>query len=358
MNELGIATSWADLFDPRRGLAETFLEGMSEVPELLDDDDDARMAIMAFLNTERWGTAVTALRGPQPVAELVRAHAPAFQRALGYFRTPSADEYVYARCALGYGLLARAVSAAPRSELDVAPWLRALALQPPGDSNEGRFFALLCAAVNLPELVAAFVDGRPDPAFEPERTFGFNVQGLAHYLAAAGPAGAAFTDVQPAWNDFMVSFPHKLAAGTLDWSHLLVVSATVFHHIGGAPLATVGSLLHAEAQRRAGIVTLTASAGGQTGQRGFARITVRFEPSDGSPFEVRCALDEAALPARLREAAQAGLRGAAGDDDRGRGVRAVLAAAVVHPADATPDRFREAGRKAWHMYLQETFQSG
>ena len=79
----------------------------------------------------------------------------------------------------------------------------------------------------------------PASGFEPGRTFGFDHPGFIDYLGAACAVGAGFVDLAPAWHDFLVHFPHKLAARTIEWTDLLL-AARVVHG------TDCGAALHAE----------------------------------------------------------------------------------------------------------------
>lgn len=90
-------------------------------------------------------------------------------------------------------------------------------------------------------------------------------------------------------------------------------------------------------------LSVEVQAGKQTHSGGLARATVRFTPiAPGSPVSVESALSEEALPVLLYEALQKGITEAAARDGV-TGFRAVVEAALVHPIDATVEKFRAAG---------------
>jgi hypothetical protein len=75
--------------------------------------------------------------------------------------------------------------------------------------------------------------------FKAGETFGFNLQGLLHHLAAAVEHRASLATVQPAWDELLAHFDthweaHSLKEGTLLW-----VARIVHDRIGGHELGSV-----------------------------------------------------------------------------------------------------------------------
>jgi hypothetical protein len=89
--------------------------------------------------------------------------------------------------------------------------------------------------------------------FEAGKTFQFNVHGFLGHLAGAVERGARASDVTPAWQDLLRSFPELLAAGAMDIGNLLWIARIIHHHIDGQPLAGVADFLHASIWQAAGL---------------------------------------------------------------------------------------------------------
>lgn len=103
--------------------------------------------------------------------------------------------------------------------------------------------------------VAGLLQDDPIPPFQPGKTFQFNLQGLLRHLSAAIHERAPLVDVLPAWRDFLVVVPElkKTREIDVDWETCWWVARLVHHHIGGAPLATVGDFLYREIYAIAGL---------------------------------------------------------------------------------------------------------
>lgn len=87
--------------------------------------------------------------------------------------------------------------------------------------------------------------------FTPDATFGFNVQAFTHYLAKAVEVGAPMAAVQAAWDEFLLAFPPKVAARTLDWPDLLSAARVFYATIGGRSVGEVAAALHADVREHA-----------------------------------------------------------------------------------------------------------
>ncbi len=81
--------------------------------------------------------------------------------------------------------------------------------------------------------------------FVPSQVFEFNTQGFIRYLALAVRTGHSLVDVFPALESFIRHFPHKLAAGQLDWDELLLAGRVVFSTIGKEPVSDVANAMYA-----------------------------------------------------------------------------------------------------------------
>jgi hypothetical protein len=327
---LEVATSWADLTDPLRGLAASYLEGMWELDELLDGDADRRMISLSMLNHGTWLSGALCLAGPRACRDVVDAHADYYDSAVLSARA-ALDDAPEVSNVDAYAAATRIMGDSPQREPDASARL------------------------------ATWAKGAAVRAFEPGRSFGFNTQALASYLLAARNAGASEAEVLPAWQAFLAGFPNKLAAGTLDWPDLVAVATFLRADIGGGELGAIGAWLRDQVADRANtergpngpsLKIIESEAGGQTGQAGFARLVVEFRNSAHVGLSVACRLDS--IPRHLREATYRGMRSAAAaSTETFGGVRAIILGALVHPVDATPSAFERAGASAVVQYLDD-----
>lgn len=106
-------------------------------------------------------------------------------------------------------------------------------------------------------------------------------------------------------------------------------------------------------ERRGDDLIIEVQAGTQTNSGGLARATVRFMPTPGpARLAAESALPESVLPGWLRDALIAGLVATA-DALHVTGYRAVIEGALVHPIDATAEKFRAAGALAVRALQQQ-----
>lgn len=148
---------------------------------------------------------------------------------------------------LGFANAARCVGVPLPAEAQgmEGDWLPALAANPAGLSELDReTLAFAAVAAGLPDAAARFVEGGLPASAEAGRTFGADYAGLARYLAAAVRDGAPAADVEPAFADFLLDFPVKLASETTDWPALLWCGRAVLSRIGGLADGEVAAELH------------------------------------------------------------------------------------------------------------------
>lgn len=109
-----------------------------------------------------------------------------------------------------------------------------------GERQTAAFAAIVAGQSHLvPTMIGG---GELEVRFTPGVTFDFDVQGFIRYLAVACRERTDFTDVEPAWRNFVERFPHKRAAGTLDWADLLYAARIVD---GLRPEPSVGTIADA-----------------------------------------------------------------------------------------------------------------
>lgn len=127
----------------------------------------------------------------------------------------------------------------------VESWLAALApLAASFDRPDRLSLAFSALAFEIDDAVPRIM-GEPLPANAPPGVaFQFDYPSLLGYLAAACRDRAGFDAVQPAWLDFLESFPYKIAAKSVEWPVLFSVARVVYHRIQGLPVADVARTTH------------------------------------------------------------------------------------------------------------------
>jgi len=105
--------------------------------------------------------------------------------------------------------------------------------------------ALACIAYRQYELSAVFSFGGPfEQKFTPGMSFGPNLQGLIRYLACAVRDQAGFTEVEPAFKNFLTFFPVRFHSKHLNWSHLMWIARICFHQLDNEPVTQVAARLY------------------------------------------------------------------------------------------------------------------
>jgi len=237
----GIPVSWPELFADAARLLAPLRERCAEVAGLAGVGGADVALFLATLDTAVAGVAL--LSGPDECAQVTQATLPAFEAVArdlapdGYLMSPG--ELIDL---LAYQHVAATCGAAPGASLDPARALTTLA-GAPADTAGFELRLTLTALATGQDARAGF---SPPHAFEyaPGAMFGPNAEGFVHFLRLALKAGASFADVEPGWRSFVLLFPRKLAAGTLDWPDLLLAGSVVHHRFGGLPLDQVAGRIH------------------------------------------------------------------------------------------------------------------
>lgn len=377
----GAATTLAELLDPARGLCALHLASLDEIQYFAAQPDQSwRDLTTHLLHRAASLAAVAAFVGGRLCLSLLLENAEHTARLGELFHRPTRLESLGAKAALTLSILARSCGAQLPSQIEPRPWLDELARERRRGEKDYTL-GLLCLAFDHPAPLRSFVGAAPRRRFRAGQLPGPEPAGFIHYLRGALDAGASKDAVAPAWHEFLCGFPRQLADRKLDWGDLALAAYVLFHRIARFPEAEIANRLASDLHRlaqdpppapsgdpsppsspapsggapglppsvrrweRTGAdLIVEVQAGKQTHSGGLARATVRFTPVDpaDSPVSVESALSEEALPARLREALQAGIAEAAARDGV-TGCRAVIEAALVHPIDATVEKFRTAG---------------
>lgn len=373
----GAAATLAELLEPARGLLAMHLAALDELPSFAAQPGASwRDLATHLLHRVPSLAAVAAFVGGGLCRSLLLENAEHTARLAELFHRPTRLESLGAKAALTLSILARSCGAQLPSQIEPRPWLDELARKRRRGDKDFTL-GLLCLAFEHPAPLSSFVGAAPRRRFRAGQLPGPEPAGFIHSLRGALDAGAGRDAVTPAWHAFLCGFPGQLAARRLDWGDLTLAAYVLFHRIARVPEAEVATRLASDLHRlgqdpppapspaaspapsrsapdlppfvrrweRTGAdLIVEVQAGKQTHSGGLARATVRFTPvaPADSPVSVECVLSEEALPARLREALQAGITEAAA---RGgvTGFRAVIEDALVHPIDATVEKFRTAG---------------
>ena len=243
-----VPVTWSELLAAARVTAPYDLNDLRELPARIGSKPLRFVAIKLASAADSLSSAAIVL-GPEGCLPFFPLLADYFDRAVADFKSGVArGASVRALGLLNYLNLARCCGAeVPRSAdgLEQA-WLPQLA-KFAGDFTEEESKTLAFAALGaaLPDLVPAVIGGGALPSsFEPGKSFQFNVQGFAHYVASAMLAEATPEQVEPAWHDFVENFPRKLASQTLRWVDLMWAARAMMEHIEHRPAATTASELH------------------------------------------------------------------------------------------------------------------
>ena len=108
--------------------------------------------------------------------------------------------------------------------------------------------ALASLACHQPNWVLSYLNGEAERDFTPGRVFGPNVYGMILYLLVAEQHKAVTSDVEPAWNDFLLAFPRKLEAKTLEWPDLAWAARVYYCDFLGVDTPKVLTRLHEQVQ--------------------------------------------------------------------------------------------------------------
>jgi hypothetical protein len=149
---------------------------------------------------------------------------------------------------LHYVAVARCCDGAlPREAIAIEKdWLPFLASRK-GDMEEKESYSMAFAALALGafERVPGFIGGGPLPAsVEPGQKFQLNVQKFVRYMAAAAARGMKAEEVAPAFREFVLVFPLKVGAKSLQWIDLMHAARAYYVHFERRPVETVAQTLH------------------------------------------------------------------------------------------------------------------
>lgn len=268
MTKKDIPVTWSDLLERNARSLDMSLESLRYLPE--DAEEDAELLASESGSDAGDGTpyASTLLgissiisqaavsRGSSRLSEFVNPLIPVFEKAVEELTgrvTNSNRAQVTSIITMRNALIccepkgneSRVIDVADDSQ--VATWLEGLARFAKRLTDwELRNSAIAAIEIGATDMIPTFLaGGNLPPSVSSGETFQFNTTGLLRYLAVARTTGVGLEVVMPALNDFIESFPYKLAADSLDWDELLYVGRIAFSIIANEPASSVSDTMHA-----------------------------------------------------------------------------------------------------------------
>lgn len=244
----GIPTDWPALIEAETPFILEGLEIVDELPEEIDEAPAHRLVVNYFAGTDSTLSAAAILLGPDQAKPHFKVCASYVPRALAEIdqgidertRTPAIYFLSYLNAAHCSG--ATLPKGADQSALS---WLEQLADDVALlDERERHTLGFAALGLGATALIAQFLKGPLPANITPGEVHGFNVPAFTRYIGAARAQKLGYDDVEPAWQEFVARFPHKLAARTLDWPHLLWAGRAIFAGIAGEPLTRVAARVH------------------------------------------------------------------------------------------------------------------
>lgn len=269
MTKRDLPVTWPALLERNERLLNLSLESLAYLPD--DAEEDASLITSdakaegkhhtPYASTLLGVSSIIAqailIKGPVYTLEHVKPLVPVYQKALEELKgmvTNDTRAQVVSIVAMKNALECCGLTGADlvtESESEVAQqisrWVARISRFSKNLSDwEARTVALAAIETGDTEHVPTLVGGgRLPKSFMPGETFQFNTQGLIRYLAVASNTNQTLESVMPAVNDFVDSFPYKLAAGALDWDELLYAGRIAISVIGREPLPVVAEAMNA-----------------------------------------------------------------------------------------------------------------
>jgi hypothetical protein len=234
----GIPVTWGELVRHEGGAVAARLPMVAQIPALIRGLAPISPPALSLGGPAEILAKATALLGPEvcrPYLDILAAELPAALAASPGAAGLRAND---ALGALGCANLARCYGAGlpVPAEAAVAEWLRALSGQAARLDEPARVaLAFAALAEGDDQTIRALI--MPEGGFTAGRTFQFDTAGLLAYLAAARAYGAPPEAVAPAWAEFLLAFPRKLAAGSLGWHELFWAARSALRPPDGATVA-------------------------------------------------------------------------------------------------------------------------
>ena len=249
MESHAVPLTWPLLLANDLDLLREGLDIIHDVPRELDAARPPRLPAIEFGGPSLTLAQAAVVLGPSACMEAFDTLLPLLPRVLADFsagitavnRVPAQYLLSFCNTAVCCGVSLPSVAALLERE-----WLPQLASHADVMAEPERStLALAAIAAGRPGLVSPFIGGGSlSTHLTPGETFNFNVQGFIRYLASAVQQGTPLSAIEPAWETFIDTFPYKLAASTLDWSHLLYAGRVVATSFEGRAVGTVAESLH------------------------------------------------------------------------------------------------------------------
>lgn len=243
-----IPASWSELITKNTANRDRRVQLLAEDAAELQTQDEFLPGV-AFDAPARSLAVLAVVLGPVACRALFIQFDSALQTALKLMACKPFDVGLAGRIAVLHYINSARCSGTPLPEPALSAegtWLPALSAykdRVPEKVSDAMAFAAL--AFGRFELVPTFIGGGPLPAsIEPGQKFQFNVQKFVRYMATAAVRGAKAEDVLPAFREFVLVFPFKLGAESLDWVELLYAARAYYVHFEHRPVETVSQTLH------------------------------------------------------------------------------------------------------------------
>lgn len=248
-------TNWPDLIEWEKASSAENLQVVVEddVPRLADTESPLMLSAQFHPLGSMFSNSLV-ICGPRACLPAFAALAPFLPSVLKELERP----LDYQRAKLSIGVLAY-VNAALCSNAPLPPeaegveerWLKKFP-KLVGELNQyqRRTLGFAALASGQTALLEQLLQTKPKKKqFRAGSTFGPDVESFIYFLAAAAERGAGFEEVEPAWREYVWTFPERLAESAATWPDLLWCARAVFVKFEGLPTKKVGQTLHTRIKR-------------------------------------------------------------------------------------------------------------
>lgn len=182
-------------------------------------------------------------------AVIAKFHA-SLARALGALDTTGMRDTASAHELANYVLIAECTGTPRPANFDGALLKPLVARRKDYFDAQRRSMAFTSLALGDTATALAFLDAKPAAYEQPRLSFEFNTYELIRYLAAALEKRRPADWTEPAWLEYLETFPLHLAADAAEWPDIFMF-ARVLAELRGDKIADIADDLHARVQRLA-----------------------------------------------------------------------------------------------------------
>lgn len=244
---MSIPTTWTELMETRSEHLNAALDRLPRTAKRFTKTAAPLVPADALRGVAMLLSGVAALRGVTAAkqhADLFLPHLPA---AVESVTTENEADYVTVDGVVWFVNLSETAGFTRPDAYTpaVRNWIDALATPAASFERPNRHsLAFSALAFEDDARVPDFLGEPIAPNAPPGATFQFDYPSLIAYIAAACRDRATPEAVQPAWLDFLQSFPYKLATEAVEWPVLFTAGRIVYHRIGGLPVENVAREVH------------------------------------------------------------------------------------------------------------------